>query len=97
MEYSLMNVIQIIVSVTGLSIEDAKKRVLDKQKEFENLISEEGAAYIVAKELGLKFVKNKGEIVKRFEKNEQMINELNARLDNLKGEIKINKRLLDEL
>lgn len=92
-----MGVIQNIVSVTGLTIEDVKKRVLDKQKEFENLISEEGAAYIVAKELGLKLVKSKGEITQRFEKNEQMINELNARLDNLKGEIKINRKLLDEL
>ena len=47
------DIISKIISATGLKIEDIEKRIADKQHELSNLVSREGAAYIVAKELGL--------------------------------------------
>jgi len=42
-----------IIDKSGLSKEEAGKRILEKQNELSNLISKEGAAYIIAKEMGL--------------------------------------------
>jgi len=42
-----------IISATGLSVEEVDRRIAEKQRELSNLVSREGAAYIVAKELGL--------------------------------------------
>jgi len=47
------DIIPRIISATGLSVEEVDKRIADKQRELSNLVSREGAAYIVAKELGL--------------------------------------------
>jgi len=41
---------------TGIKEEDAVKKILDKQRELSNLVSKEGAAYIVAKELGVNLI-----------------------------------------
>jgi len=45
--------LQKIIEKTGSSKEDAEKKILEKQQELSNLVSKEGAAYIIAKELGL--------------------------------------------
>ncbi len=46
-----------IAADSGLSESNIRKRVADKQVELSGLISEEGAAYIVAKELGISLLK----------------------------------------
>lgn len=51
MDYKTL--IEKIIGKTGLTNEDVKRKILDKQQELSNLVSKEGAAYIVAKELGL--------------------------------------------
>ena len=45
--------VQKIIEKTGLSQEEVQKKILEKQRELSNLISKDGAAYIIAKELGL--------------------------------------------
>ncbi len=50
---NLDGIIEKIISVTQQTKEEANKRILDKQRELSMLVSIEGAAYIVAKELGL--------------------------------------------
>jgi ssDNA-binding replication factor A large subunit len=45
--------VQKIMEKTGSSPEDVQLKILEKQQELSNLVSKEGAAYIVAKELGL--------------------------------------------
>ena len=42
-----------IIEKTNLKEEDVNKKILEKQQELSNLVSKEGAAYIIAKELGL--------------------------------------------
>ncbi len=42
---------------SGLSIDDVKKRIDEKEKEFEGLVSKEGAMYIISKELGIEVSK----------------------------------------
>ena len=51
------DIVQKIISSTGTSREDVEKRIEAKQMELSGLVSKEGAAYIVAKELGLDLVK----------------------------------------
>ncbi len=46
-------VTQKITEKTGLTKEEVMKKILEKQKELSNLVSREGAAYIIAKEMGL--------------------------------------------
>jgi len=46
-------IINKIISKGGLTTDEVKKKILEKQHELSNLISKEGAAYIIAKELGL--------------------------------------------
>ncbi|MBU3957478.1 MAG: DUF2240 family protein [Nanoarchaeota archaeon] len=50
---NLEQIVEKIVSVTQQTKEDANKKILEKQRELSMLVSIEGAAYIVAKELGL--------------------------------------------
>jgi len=45
--------LQKIIEKTGVSEEEVQKKILEKQRELSNLVSKEGAAYIIAKELGL--------------------------------------------
>ena len=42
-----------IITKSGASKQDIEKRIIEKQQELSNLISKEGAAYIIAKEMGL--------------------------------------------
>lgn len=52
------NVVKRIMESTGLSLEEIDAKVLEKQSELSGLVSKEGAAYIVAKELGLDLVEH---------------------------------------
>lgn len=47
------DIIEKIISATKLSPEELDRKIVEKQKELSNLVSREGAAYIVAKELGI--------------------------------------------
>ena len=49
-------IIEKIISTTGLSAEEVEKKIQEKRRELSDLVSREGAAYIVAKELGLDLV-----------------------------------------
>lgn len=49
-------IIEKIISSTGLSAEEVERRIREKQRELSDLVSREGAAYIVAKEMGLDIV-----------------------------------------
>jgi len=51
------DIIQKIISTTGMDRTAVEKRIEEKQMELSGLVSKEGAAYIVAKELGLDLVK----------------------------------------
>lgn len=51
------DIIQKIIAQTGLSNDEVQKRILEKQQELSGLISQEGATYIIAKELGLDLLK----------------------------------------
>ena len=46
-----------IVSISDMEDSDIRKKIKEKQDELSGLISEEGAAYIVAKELGINLMK----------------------------------------
>ncbi|MEM7820177.1 MAG: DUF2240 family protein, partial [Candidatus Aenigmatarchaeota archaeon] len=46
-------ILQKIIATTGMSNEDLEHRIAEKQRELSGLVSREGAAYIIAKELGL--------------------------------------------
>ncbi len=50
-------ILEKIISATKLSPEEVERKIAEKQKELSNLVSREGAAYIVAKELGLDLMK----------------------------------------
>jgi ssDNA-binding replication factor A large subunit len=45
--------VQKIIEKTGMPQDEIQKKILEKQRELSNLVSKEGAAYIIAKELGL--------------------------------------------
>lgn len=47
-----------IVSASGLTREEIHRRIVEKRKELSELVSEEGAAFIVAKELGIEIKKD---------------------------------------
>ncbi|MEM5804327.1 MAG: DUF2240 family protein [Candidatus Aenigmatarchaeota archaeon] len=51
------DIIQKIISTTGMDRTAVEKKIEEKQMELSGLVSKEGAAYIVAKELGLDLVK----------------------------------------
>jgi len=46
-------IIQKIIEKTGMSFDDVNRKILNKRQELSNLVSKDGAAYILAKELGL--------------------------------------------
>ncbi len=48
-----MEIIQKIAEKTGMSDEDIRRKIKEKQDELSGLISSEGAAYIIARELGI--------------------------------------------
>ena len=53
----LSEIISKIVEQTGMSEEEVKSKIARKREDLGNLISEEGAAYLVAKELGVDLIK----------------------------------------
>lgn len=53
----MQDIIQKIISVTGLSEEDVNRKIEEKQMELGGLVSKEGSAYVLAKELGLDLVR----------------------------------------
>jgi len=55
--HSLEDIVREIASVSGLSAEEVKQKIKDKQTELSGLVSPEGAAYIVGKELGVNLLK----------------------------------------
>ncbi|HIQ50311.1 MAG TPA: DUF2240 family protein [Nanoarchaeota archaeon] len=54
---SLEEIIEKIKEKTGLSEEEIKNRIREKQRELYGLVSPEGAAHIIARELGIELVK----------------------------------------
>lgn len=55
----LEEVVKKIVEHTGMSEEDVRRKIKEKKEELSNLISDEGAAYILAKEYGIDLIKRK--------------------------------------
>ena len=55
---SIEEVVNLVTKKSGLSKEELLLKIKDKQRELSGLVSEEGAAYIVANELGIK-IRNK--------------------------------------
>jgi ssDNA-binding replication factor A large subunit len=53
------NIIEKIIEKTSLSKEEVQRKILEKQQELSNLVSKEGAAYIVAKEIGLNLMEKR--------------------------------------
>lgn len=47
------SIVSEIKKKTGMADEELNRKIIDKQQELSNLVSKEGAAYIIAKELGL--------------------------------------------
>ena len=72
---------------SGLSEEEVKNKIKEKQEEFSNLISEEGAAYIIAKELGVELREEKETKIRDIKPNTDV--------DVLGKVIKENKRVFD--
>lgn len=46
-------IIQKIIEISGMSFDDVNRKILNKRQELSNLVSKDGAAYILAKELGV--------------------------------------------
>lgn len=55
------DIIQKIVSSTGMSIAEVENKIEEKRMEFGGLVSKEGSAYILAKELGMDLIRKKKE------------------------------------
>ncbi len=55
--FSLEKIIEKICEHTGIDEDKVKKMILEKQDELSGLVSEEGAAYIVARELGVNLIR----------------------------------------
>ncbi|MEM5814558.1 MAG: DUF2240 family protein [Candidatus Aenigmatarchaeota archaeon] len=49
-------IVEKIISATGIGAEELERKIREKQRELSDLVSREGAAYIVAKEMGLDLV-----------------------------------------
>lgn len=62
--YTLEEILEKIEEATGMKREEALKRIEDKKRELSNLISDEGAAYILAKDLGITLIKRKSYDIK---------------------------------
>lgn len=61
---SVDELIREIAGKTGKSDEEIKKMISEKQVELSNLVSEEGAAYIVGRELGVELIKETKRVLK---------------------------------
>jgi len=55
----LDEIIRKIVERTGLNEREVREKIAKKRRDLSNLISEEGAAYIVAKELGIDLIRRR--------------------------------------
>jgi len=55
--HSIKDIVQDIMKAADLSEDEVKKRIEEKQTELSGLVSPEGAAYIVGKELGVNLLK----------------------------------------
>jgi replication factor A1 len=62
--YSLEEIVNKIKEATGMKEEEIINKIKEKRKELSNLISEEGAAYILAKDLGINLIEKRRHIVK---------------------------------
>jgi len=60
-------ILQKIIETADLTKKEAEKRIAEKQKELSNLVSKEGAAYIIAKEMGIELFPQKAESQRRLE------------------------------
>lgn len=60
-------ILQKIIEKGGLTKKEAEKRIIEKQNELSNLVSKEGAAYIIAKEMGIELFPKKAETKRRLE------------------------------
>jgi replication factor A1 len=60
-------ILQKIIEKAGLTKDEAEKRIIEKQNELSNLVSKEGAAYIIAKELGIELFPEKTQTQRRLE------------------------------
>ncbi len=68
--------IEDIAKKSGIKKEDIEKKIEEKEKEFEGLVSREGAIYIIGKELGIDMPKPKAESlnIKNIVSNMRQIN-----------------------
>jgi replication factor A1 len=66
-----------IIEETGLSKKEIEDRVNDKKKELKGLISEEGALFIIAKELGVE-----------IKDNQQYLNDIEIKVSDIKPQMK---------
>ena len=55
------HILNLIIEKSGATKKDVEKRIIEKQEELSNLVSKEGAAYIIAKEMGLELFEKKAE------------------------------------
>ncbi len=55
----LAEVVEKIMKETGMGREEVMKKIKEKKEELSNLISDEGAAYILAKEYGIDLIKKR--------------------------------------
>lgn len=62
--YTLEEILEKIIETTGMKREEVLKRIEDKKRELSNLISDDGAAYILAKDLGIALIKRKSYDIK---------------------------------
>ncbi|MEM5826049.1 MAG: DUF2240 family protein [Candidatus Aenigmatarchaeota archaeon] len=62
--YTLEEILEKIEATTGMKREEILKRIEEKKRELSNLISDEGAAYILAKDLGISLIKRKSYDIK---------------------------------
>lgn len=62
--YTFEEILEKIIEATGMKREEALRRIEEKKRELSNLISDEGAAYILAKDLGITLIKRKSYDIK---------------------------------
>ena len=60
-------ILQKIIKKGCFTKTEAEKRIIEKQRELSNLVSKEGAAYIIAKEMGIELFPKKAETKRRLE------------------------------
>jgi replication factor A1 len=81
----LNQILEKIKENTKLSDKDINKKILEKQQELSNLVSKEGAAYIIAKEMGIDIIpkaKKRRLEIKNIVPKMRTLN-LNARIVNI--------------